>query len=90
MKFRIPKSILDRGPRWHLICYSRGSSQYPGGDPKFTGDQPPGILIPCNDGTCQHLELPLPEELVELDCYTTATRGLVCPECGVDHSKEET
>lgn len=70
MKIRIPVSILRRGVKWHAICYTRGSGQYPGGNPAFTGAQPPALLIPCMDGTCQRLDLDLPDELIEHDEYT--------------------
>lgn len=77
---RIPQSIIKRGIKWQYVCFSRGSGQYPGGNPDFTGDQPPCLLLPCEDGTCQHIELPVPDELVKHDCYTRASRGVPCPE----------
>lgn len=70
MSFRVPVDIMRRGPQWHLICYSRGSGQYPGGNPEFTGNQPPGLLIPCEDGTCQHIDTPIPNKLIRHDSYT--------------------
>lgn len=57
---KLPIAVLRRGPKWHLICYTRGSGQYPGGNSAFTGDQPPALLIPCEDGTCQHIEIGVP------------------------------
>lgn len=59
MKIRIPKGILRRVPKWHYIVYTRGSGQYPGGNPQFTGNQPPALLVPCEDGTCQRIDLDL-------------------------------
>lgn len=58
---KLPVAILRRKPRWHLICYTRGSGQYPGGNPTFTGDQPPALLVPCEDGTIQHVEIGVPK-----------------------------
>ena len=57
---KLPKHVLRRGPRWHLISYTRGSGQYPGGNAEFTGQQPPGLLVPCEDGTCQRVTLAVP------------------------------
>jgi hypothetical protein len=37
--------------------YSNGSGQYPGGNPAFTGDQPPGAKVPCRE-TCQTVPCP--------------------------------
>lgn len=61
---KIPERIAKRGlhPRtdeWMGRRYSKGSGQYIGGNPSFTGDQPPALHITCNDGTCQHLPCPL-------------------------------
>ncbi len=74
-KLRIPPSILKRGVRWDKICFSRGSGQFPGGDPRFTGAQWPALLIPCADGTCQSLELDVPAELVTQDDYVAEALG---------------
>lgn len=81
-RLRIPKSILRRGVKWHHIGYSRGSGQYPGGNPEFTGAQPPCLWIRCEDGTTQHLYLDLPEELVKEDCYVRELRYGRCECCG--------
>jgi hypothetical protein len=60
---KIPAWITKRGlhPRtdeWMGNRYTKGSGQYPGGNPQFTGDQPSGLLITCLDGTCQLLPCP--------------------------------
>ena len=75
MRIKIPKSILARGVRWEYITFSRGSGQWPGGNPSFTGAQPPALLIPCMDGTCQSIYLDVPEELVRVDDYVRELRA---------------
>ncbi len=60
---KLPPWIRDRGlhPKtweWMGNRYTKGSGQYPGGNPRFTGDQPPGLMITCNDGTCQRMPCP--------------------------------
>lgn len=66
---KIPKDILERWVKWGNIYFNPGSGQFPGGNPKFTGAQWPAILIRCEDGTCQQIEIPVPEELIEQDDY---------------------
>lgn len=56
--FQVPKRHLERGPKLDRICYTRGSGQYLGGNPSFTGDQPPGAIVGCADGTAQLVECP--------------------------------
>lgn len=60
---KIPPAVIKRGihPRmdeWMPNRYTKGSGQYPGGNPEFTGDQPPGLLVTCLDGTCQRVPCP--------------------------------
>lgn len=57
---KLPPAVVKRGihPRmdeWMPNRYTKGSGQYAGGNPDFTGDQPPGLLVTCLDGTCQRV-----------------------------------
>jgi len=56
--FTVPKAHASRGPNLSRLWYTTGSGQYPGGNPAFTGDQPPGALMRCDDGTCQRVPSP--------------------------------
>jgi len=61
--FKLPKMangrwFAARGPHLDRIWYSRGSGQYLGGNPDFTGDQPPCAIIRCDDNTSQHVPCP--------------------------------
>jgi hypothetical protein len=40
------------------VIYTAGSGQYPGGNPNFTGDQPPRAIVSCKD-TAQYAYCPL-------------------------------
>lgn len=60
---KYPRSVSARGihPRmdeWMGNRYTKGSGQYPGGNPEFTGDQPPALLVTCLDDTCQRVPCP--------------------------------
>lgn len=60
---KLPPAVVKRGihPRmdeWMPNRYTKGSGQYAGGNPDFTGDQPPGLLVTCLDGTCQRVPCP--------------------------------
>lgn len=60
---KMPPGVIKRGvdPRmdeWMGNRYTKGSGQYPGGNPEYTGDQPPGLLVTCLDGTCQRVPCP--------------------------------
>lgn len=60
---KLPPAVVKRGihPRmdeWMPNRYTKGSGQYPGGNLEYTGDQPPGLLVTCLDGTCQRVACP--------------------------------
>ncbi len=71
------RALLKHGPKWHQVSYSRGSGQFPGGNPHFTGIQPPALLIPCEDGTCQSIYLGVPM-LPDAVCYCCEENPCVC------------
>lgn len=62
---KIPAHVVSRGihPRMDEWVskgnrYTNGSGQYQGGNPLYTGDQPPGLLVSCLDDTCQKVPCP--------------------------------
>ena len=62
---KLPEHVVARGihPRMDEWVskgnrYTTGSGQYQGGNPLYTGDQPPGLLVTCLDDTCQRVPCP--------------------------------
>jgi len=48
---KLPPHVTRRKPPYDILFYNTGSHQYPGGHEGYTGDQPPGLLVRCSEGT---------------------------------------
>ena len=74
---RLPPSVLKRGPRWDRVFWCRGGGQYPGGNTNFSGQQPPSLKVPCEDGTVQSVYFGVPMR-PDAVCYWCAKNPCEC------------
>lgn len=85
---RIPTAVEKRGAPV-IRTYCTGSGQYPGGNPNYTGDQSPALLVRCADNTCQKVPSPygIPGDRLwvrETWCHTDWTPGDSGRRAGLD------
>jgi hypothetical protein len=77
---KLPPHVEKYGPRDDVRrFYSNGSGQYPGGNPNFTGDQPPGAKVSCKE-TCQ--TVPSPYGHIGDHLWVRESHAFICCEEG--------